>query len=174
VANDATESPVQRGNKLNEARGCGRSLVARALRATATFFTSKRGRAVVTDWKKRAGVSRQQIEHWMDPLRIGGAIGAGDLEAILAPDEREYFDAWLAEERAKAGGETVAPATDPRFIALAAARRAGDLATKAQKHMADGRCDAHEWAEIEQECGEAEAEMRTAKRGARAAKELAR
>ena len=177
MANDATRPGVPVGEShLHPDRVRGRARVARALRATAEHFTAKRGRAVVPQWAARAGVSRQQIERWCSEVQVTGAVGGGDLEALLAPDEREYFDARLADERARDGARppSVPPATDPRFIALAAAQRAGDMAKQARRHMADGRCDALEWAEIEQECAEGEAEMRTAKLAARAAREQAR
>ncbi len=92
---------------------------------------------------------------------------------MLAPDERVYFDEWLAEQR---GGATSVPPppAEPCFIALAAATRAGEIARTIRRATSTGRAvPARAWAEVEQQCAEGEAEMRIAKRAARAAKEAA-
>jgi hypothetical protein len=171
------EGPETRGKGKRElvaARVQGRELTARALKATADYFTRTKGRAVVPLWAKRADVSRQQIERWMNPLEIHGALTMGDAVAMLLPDELAYFVAWIAEH-GEAKAKPVAAAKDPRHIALKAACRAGAIAEKTTAAMADDEhCDAREWAEIEHECAEGEREFRTAKLAARAAKEQGR
>jgi hypothetical protein len=155
---------------LSIIRNAGRSRFAQFLHDY-IVAAAIRGITLVPSWKTHWGVSAKTVYQWANPLKVTSAIAAGDLDSLPAEDLLPLLEAWTEEVRARLA--PIAPADDPRLIALRASTRAGTLADSATRHMADNVCTASEWADVEGQCAEGEAEFRVAKLAARAARKAA-
>ncbi len=154
---------------LSQVRKAGRAQFAAFLNGY-VVTAALRGITLVPSWKSHWGVSAKTVYQWANTLKVTSAIAAGDLDSLPPGDLLPLLESWIEAVRARLA--PIAPADDPRLIALKASTRAGILADKATKAMSDQRCSAAEWAGIEAECAEGEAEFRIAKLAAQAARKV--
>jgi hypothetical protein len=157
--------------ELSAVRIAGRAAFAKFLH---DYFVRHhlRGASLVPAWAARWGVSETTVRQWANTLKTRAVVAAGDLDALEPADLLALLEAWA--ERVRTTLAPVAPATDPRSLALSLAVSIGDAAKVARKAMADGRCVRVEWEAVEAQFAAIEAEAREAKLAARAAGERAR
>lgn len=127
------------------------------------------GETLASSWASRLEVSEQYVRIQGNTQHITGVLAAGDLEALDPVDLIALLEHWIEVKRAKLSPPK--PATDPRMIALESMTRVGEIAEKATRFMANGECDAREWAEMEAQLEQSERHARAAKLAARAARE---